>query len=272
MSENLDLVRSIYADWERGDISRAEWADPEIDLVVVDGPTPGRAHGIPGMALAMREFLTASEGWRTQAEEYREVDNERILVMTRESARGKTSGVDTRQMRANVFHLRGGRVTRLAIYWDRSRALADLGLASKAMPEDSTTSDLEEIRRKTLEAVNRGDIDAAMSVFRPDAVWDSSALGLGAEKGLAAIRARLEEWMESFEGYEIVGEEFRDLGNGVVFGVSFQKGRPLGSIGFVQLRIASISIWAEDRIGRWTTYTDIDQARGAAERLAQERE
>jgi ketosteroid isomerase-like protein len=136
LSANLDLVRSIYADWERGDPSRADWADPEIDLVVADGPTPGRAHGIPGMARAMREFLTAWEGWRTQAEEYREVDNERILVLTRESARGKTSGVDTRKMRANVFHLRGGKVTRLVIYWDCERALADLGLTPEAEATD----------------------------------------------------------------------------------------------------------------------------------------
>jgi ketosteroid isomerase-like protein len=139
------------------------------------------------------------------------------------------------------------------------------------MSEESTTPNLEEIRRKNFEALNRGDIDTVLSAFRPDAVFDGFALGLGTSERVAAIRARLEEWMGSFEGYKIVGEEFRDLGNGVVLGVSLQKGRPLGSIGFVQLRYASISIWAEGLIERFTAYTDIDEARDAAERLAEER-
>jgi ketosteroid isomerase-like protein len=131
MSENLDLVRSLYVDWGRGDFSSAEWAHPEIDFAIIGGPTPYRAHGIAGMAQGTREFLTAWEGYRSEAEEYRELDDGRILVLTRDTARGRTSGAVTQQMRAHVLHLHGGKVVRSVVYWDRDRALADLGLTAE---------------------------------------------------------------------------------------------------------------------------------------------
>jgi ketosteroid isomerase-like protein len=80
-SANVDLVRSIYAAWERGDYSSAKRADAEIEYVVADGPTPGSWRGAADMAEAVRDGLS---GWRDcheEAEGYRELDDERVLVL-----------------------------------------------------------------------------------------------------------------------------------------------------------------------------------------------
>jgi ketosteroid isomerase-like protein len=141
------------------------------------------------------------------------------------------------------------------------------------MTEESTTPDLFEIRRRVFQAASRGDLDEALSRWplAPDAIWDDSALGLGTHEGLAAIRQHIEDWIGSYDEFEMVGEELRGLGNGVTFGVAFQKGRPTDSTGYVQLRYATVTEWLEGKIKRFTTYTDIDGARAAAERLAGER-
>ena len=131
MSENLDLVRSIYAAWDRGDYSSADWADPEIEYVFADGPTPGRWTGIVAAGEAWRDFLSAWEGYRTEVDEFRELDSERVLVLVHVSGSGRTSGLDLTQMGASgasLFHLRDGKVTSFVNYFDRDRALADLGL------------------------------------------------------------------------------------------------------------------------------------------------
>ena len=39
--ENLEVVRSIYATWERGVFSSVGWGHSEIEYVIVDGPAPG---------------------------------------------------------------------------------------------------------------------------------------------------------------------------------------------------------------------------------------
>jgi ketosteroid isomerase-like protein len=131
VSSNLDLVRSIFAAWERNDFSATEWADPDIEYVGVGGPSPGSWSGLAGLVETWRDFLSTWKDFRIQAEEYREIDGERVLVLVRNSGRGKTSGIELGQMRtqvAYVFHVRDGRVTRFVTYWDRERALADLGL------------------------------------------------------------------------------------------------------------------------------------------------
>jgi ketosteroid isomerase-like protein len=133
-SPNLDLVRSIHAAWERGDYSSAEWADPKIEYVIADGPSPGTWAGLSGMAEGQRDFLGAWEDLRVEAGEYRELDDECVLVLARYSGRGRTSGLDLGQVRTEavaLFHVRGGKVTRLVNYLDRERAFADLGLGAE---------------------------------------------------------------------------------------------------------------------------------------------
>jgi ketosteroid isomerase-like protein len=131
VSENLDLVRSIYAAQECGDFTSADWAHPEIEYVIADGPSPGRWTGLAAMAEGQRDFLRAWEDFRFVEDEYRELDDERVLVLLHVSGRGKTSGLDLRQMRtqaATLWHVDDGKVTRLVAYLDRKRALTDLGL------------------------------------------------------------------------------------------------------------------------------------------------
>jgi ketosteroid isomerase-like protein len=134
-SSNLDVVRSIRAAWERGDFSSADWAHPDIEFVFEGGPAPGSWTGLAGMAKTMRDFLSTWEEFRSEAEEYRKLDDEQVLVFARFGGRGKTSGVELGQVLtkgAELFQVREGRVTRLVIYWDRERAFADLGLPSEA--------------------------------------------------------------------------------------------------------------------------------------------
>ena len=268
MSPNLDLVRSIYADWERGDFSKADWADPEIEFVVAEGPEPGSRTGLAARPW-VEGFLNIWENVHFEAEEYSELDDGRALVVGRMRGRGKGSGVEIDQRHAFFFNIEKGRVTRIVIYWDRDRALADLGLEEWAVAEESTTPDLVELVHRSLDAASAGDIDGAMSFYAPNAVTD--IVGIGVFEGQAAIRAFFEDWQATFEDFEVKLEEIRDLGNGVVFGVVTQRGRLPDSPSRVQLRYGFVQTWADGLIERTKRYDDIDQARAAAERLAQER-
>ena len=135
MSANLDLVRSIYAGWERGVYQSADWANPEIKYTYVGGPSPGTWTGLRAMGEGFRDWFSAWEGARTRVDEYRELDAERVLVLHSFSGgRGKRSGVELGRLDtggAGLFRVRDGTVIELIMYWDRDRALADLGLAAE---------------------------------------------------------------------------------------------------------------------------------------------
>jgi len=132
--ENVKLVRWIYAAWARGDWSSVEWASPDIEWVSADGPSAGTQRGVAAMVEAWRDWLSAWRDFRIAMDELLELDDERILALVEATGQGKSSGLELgpmRQKAASLFHIRKGKVTRFVFWWDRERALADLGLASE---------------------------------------------------------------------------------------------------------------------------------------------
>jgi ketosteroid isomerase-like protein len=151
----MEVVREMYDASNRGDFDRTQnYFHPDVELIVSgDYPDAGVYRGRRGlmrwfanfylgswtgvarMANAWRGRLSTIQDARPEVKEYRELEDERVLVVTRRSGRGKTSGLEIGRMQtkgAALFHVRGGEVTKLVVYWDRDRALADLGLAPEA--------------------------------------------------------------------------------------------------------------------------------------------
>jgi ketosteroid isomerase-like protein len=114
--ENVDLVRSIYAAWERGDYSSVDWAHPEIQYVMEMDISSSTWTGPNGLVEGTREWMAVWKDMSFEAHEYRELDDERVLVLFRFSGRGKTSGLAIDQihaMGAHIFHIRDGKVMKL---------------------------------------------------------------------------------------------------------------------------------------------------------------
>jgi ketosteroid isomerase-like protein len=136
--------------------------------------------------------------------------------------------------------------------------------------EASATPDPVELARLVIDAYNRRDFDEVMRFFASDAVYMAAA-GMGTLEGIAAIRGFFQDWIDSYEEYRAEIDEFVDFGNGIALTVLNLKGRPLGSNGEVRLQYATVGTAVESLIVHMTNYTDIDEARAAAERLAEER-
>ena len=136
------------------------------------------------------------------------------------------------------------------------------------MSKESTTPDLVELVRMQVEALDRGDLDGVMSSVAEDAVLDGRTDTI---EGRAAIRGFLDEWFGAYEELDFELEEITQLGGGVVCAAVIQIGRLVGSDGHIRQREGWVYVCVGGLIARLTT-SEVDEARAAAERLAEERE
>ena len=95
-----------------------------------------------------------------------------------------------------------------------------------------------EIAKRVWEAVERSDTDAIFALFDPDIVWDQSTLPsptAGIYHGHHGVRQLFQNWLETFETFEMHPETFIDAGQTVVVGIQI-GGRGKASGAAVEMR------------------------------------
>jgi ketosteroid isomerase-like protein len=122
MSENLDLVRSIYADWERGDFDSTEWAHPDIEYVNPPGAIePGTRRGLVAFSRAVESVFEGWDAWQMEAERL-EGFGDQVAVVVRYRARGRASGVEVEGRESARWTVRDGKVVRYEWFHEPSDA------------------------------------------------------------------------------------------------------------------------------------------------------
>ena len=128
--ENVEVVRSIYAEWARGNFWTGDHLDPDVRFTWVNpilAPRP-ETRGLAELSEGMREFLKAWEGLTATAEQIMDA-GDHVVALEVWRGRGKASGVSTDVRQASVWTLARGKVTAVVVYADRAAALEAAGLS-----------------------------------------------------------------------------------------------------------------------------------------------
>jgi ketosteroid isomerase-like protein len=130
--ENVAIARGLLTRWERGDYYTAEAFDPEVEFTRTGGGADvlgfaTESRGIDGLWAALGAWTEEWSDVRVQAESFMRV-GERVLVLVRHRAVGKSSGVPMNHLDAWAFSFRDGRVVRWDAYWNPADAKRALGI------------------------------------------------------------------------------------------------------------------------------------------------
>ena len=132
--ENVQIVRGLYEQWAQGDFSATSVFDPEIVYSRIGTETPdmeGEWRGLEGLSAGTREYFFAFADLHIEAERIIDLGDDRVLVMSRQTARGKLSGAPFEHELADLITLRDGKIVGMAAYWRRAEALEAVGLSEQ---------------------------------------------------------------------------------------------------------------------------------------------
>jgi ketosteroid isomerase-like protein len=130
--DNAEIVRRLYAHWEQGDFRTPEFFDDEVESVRTGSGLlgiDGEWRSADALAAETVSYVAALDDLRIVAERITDLGDDRVLVLSRHTAKGKTSGLPYDHELGDLFTLRDGKIVRFVSYWDRAEALEAAGLS-----------------------------------------------------------------------------------------------------------------------------------------------
>jgi ketosteroid isomerase-like protein len=129
--ENVDLTRSSFEAFERGDV---DWMQSQCtsDVVIVqppDVPDAKSYEGSSAIAQAIDDWPKQWEDFRLEVTEIIDVSDDLLISVTRHTGRGRTSGIELDFEVFYVHHVRDGKLARLEMFLSREQALQAAGTA-----------------------------------------------------------------------------------------------------------------------------------------------
>jgi ketosteroid isomerase-like protein len=127
MSENLDLVRSIYAAWNAGDWGLEHFSpDVEWSLGMLD--QPDRMHGRDALLDAWKHYWGSwKPGARWEMTELQPLGHRQVLACGRLYAVGRKSGVEVGTPMVQLWTVEAGLVMSMLSFGDRVTAMKATG-------------------------------------------------------------------------------------------------------------------------------------------------
>ena len=130
--ENVELVRSIFVPWERGDFARAlDYYADDVELVVPDDALleSGTFKGRDAVGRWFGNWFRALQpSYHFDLEEARDLGDV-VLVVAKHCGRGRTSGAEVRARMAYLYAVRDGKIARIDLYPGSSEALEAVALS-----------------------------------------------------------------------------------------------------------------------------------------------
>ena len=131
---NVDVVRRGLEAWQRDDFEAwLSGIDPDVEWLTAVERGLGRAGSVYRGHEGMREFWnlwrTEVDDFWTEAEEIRDLGDDRVLYLGHLRFRGPASGIMVESQLANVQTLRDGKIVRSEDYLSHKEALEAVGLS-----------------------------------------------------------------------------------------------------------------------------------------------